>query len=120
MNTSLDSLIRDFHDFFLDRYKQTPGAVPEGALLAFQSLGTILTPSMFILESGEFSPRLATEEFSLRANKTPLLDGSAIEGWSMETVALDEHRRIYLVSRNRRSLTPATKNAEDRRSDSSD
>jgi hypothetical protein len=50
-----------------------------GAFLAFEPIGKSLTPEMFALDTGDFSPLLAIEQFSMLANTLLVLDGTVIE-----------------------------------------
>jgi hypothetical protein len=100
MATDLSQLISDFYSYFLGLYHQTktppasaagpqpaagPAAAPAaasaahpGAFIAFESIGTPMTPEMFKLQSGDFDPGLQLQQFTLRANMIPVIDGSNI------------------------------------------
>src|SRR6266568_9696687 len=106
MSNDVDHLIQEFYDFFINLYHQTTGASPpetastgispQGAFLAFEPIGTGLTPDMFTLQTGDFSPLLATEHFSTLANTLPLLDGTTIKGPSIRSA--DGLYELLLVS----------------------
>jgi hypothetical protein len=53
-------------------------ATPVGAFIAFESIGTPMTPEMFKLQSGDFDPGLVLQQFTLRANTIPVVDGTSI------------------------------------------
>jgi hypothetical protein len=94
MTTDLTQLIQDFCNFFLNLYHQsaappsgtspgdpttTPAAqAPGGAFLAFEPIGSPLTPDMFKLEGGDFDKGLVVEQFSTLANPIPVLQGTSI------------------------------------------
>src|SRR5262249_35754013 len=85
MANDLQQLIQDFNDYFLNLYKSAGEDRTAKAFLAFEPIGTAITPEMFALQSGEFSPTLALEQFSNLANTLPLLDGAKIKAPSMKT-----------------------------------
>jgi hypothetical protein len=101
MATDLSQLITDFYSYFLGLYHQTKtppssagggqpttqpapaaqpvaGAASAGAFIAFESIGTPMTPEMFKLQSGDFDPGLVLQQFTLRANTIPVIDGTSI------------------------------------------
>src|SRR5205814_1539471 len=110
MALDLQPLIDDFHNYFIGLYKQgqapTPSQPPSssqplsptqapspsadqksgGAFLAFECLGTPITPAMFMLKSGELFDGLVVEQFSALANKLPKIDGESISGDGLLTV----------------------------------
>jgi hypothetical protein len=96
MPTDLSQLVADFYDYFLGLYHQKgqsgstqqptgssnpstsqpgTGSTPVRAFLAFENIGTPMTPEMFQLKSGEYDAGLVQQQFSLRANSIPVLDG---------------------------------------------
>jgi len=96
MATDLSQLISDFYSYFIGLYHQArtqpssaAGAPPTtgpagtsaahpGAFIAFENIGTPMTPEMFKLKSGDFDPGLELQQFTLRANMIPVIDGSNI------------------------------------------
>ncbi len=87
MATDLEQLIQKFYDFFLNLYRKSgaSGADSSPAFLAFESIGTAVTPDMFELGTGAFSPQLALEQFTTLANILPVLDGTTITNPSLKT-----------------------------------
>ncbi len=85
MLTDLEQLVKDFYDFFFDLYKNNNDGGSEEAFLAFEPIGTGLSPSMFALNTGQFSPLLAVEQFSSSANQLPILEGKTIKSPSLKT-----------------------------------
>lgn len=87
MATDLDQLMQKFYDYFIDRYRKSgaSGADTSPAFLAFESIGTAVTPDMFELGTGAFSSQLALEQFSTLANTLPVLDGTTITNPSLKT-----------------------------------
>jgi hypothetical protein len=85
VSDSLDRLIQEFYDTFIALYHKTAGPSGGGAFLAFEPIGTALTPDMFDLPPGGFSPLLAAERFSTLANTLPELDGTTITGPSIRS-----------------------------------
>ncbi|MEN3293584.1 MAG: hypothetical protein V7642_2837 [Burkholderiales bacterium] len=85
MSTELEELVEDFYDYFIDLYHQDDAHKDGEAFLAFQALGTAMTPEMFELTTGEFSKQLALEQFSTQANKLPLLEDDTIIGNASRT-----------------------------------
>ena len=89
----IDSLIQDFHDYFVNLYRQAASpqagdaspAAPQ-AFLATEPIGKSLTDAMFVLETGEYSSVVAQEQFSYLANTLPVLDGSTIVTDSISSV----------------------------------
>ncbi|HJS88088.1 MAG TPA: hypothetical protein VJ779_21760 [Acetobacteraceae bacterium] len=100
MALDLTKLVGDFQNYFLSLYHQDkpPAPAPQagtaateaqascGPILAFEGLGTPITPEMFTLKSGELYPGLVVEQFSLLANVLPALQGSSIAGPGLLTV----------------------------------
>ncbi len=83
MSLNLEHLIAEFYDYFLDLYHQTRNgragaAVDEHSFLAFNVIGTPITPEMFKLQDGSFYEPLVTEQFSMLANMLPELEGATI------------------------------------------
>jgi hypothetical protein len=96
MATDLSQLISDFYSYFIGLYHQArtqpssaAGAPPttgpagtsaahSGAFIAFENIVTPMTPEMFKLKSGDFDPGLELQQFTLRANMIPVIDGSNI------------------------------------------
>jgi hypothetical protein len=87
MATDLEQLMQKFYDYFIDRYRKSggSGADTSPAFLAFESIGTAITPDMFELGTGAFSSQLALEQFSTLANILPVLDGTTITNPSLKT-----------------------------------
>jgi hypothetical protein len=85
MSTELEELVEDFYDYFIDLYHQDDAHKDGEAILAFQALGTAITPEMFELSTGEFAEQLAIEQFSTLANKLPMLEDDTIVGHSSRT-----------------------------------
>jgi hypothetical protein len=85
MSDSLDRLIQEFYDTFVALYHTTAGPSAGRAFLAFEPIGTALTPDMFDLPPGGFSPLLAAERFSTLANTLPDLDGTTITAPSIRS-----------------------------------
>ena len=94
MATDLTQLVGEVYDYFLGLYhqsKQKPGtdapdAKASGAFIAFASIGTPMTPEMFKLQSGDFDKGLVTQQFTLRANQIPVLDGASVAAPGLLTV----------------------------------
>ena len=105
MAMDLDQLITDFYNYFLGLYHQAgtpppaqPAITPAAeiasaakpsasrAFLAFESIGTPMTNSMFQLQNGEFDPGLVRQQFTLLANTIPVIDGTSIMAPGLLTV----------------------------------
>jgi hypothetical protein len=90
MTTDLDELIQAFYEYFLGLYHQAATAAPSTgeAFLAFEPIGTAITPAMFQLPTAgqDYSPVLEVEQFSKLANTLPLITGTTIQSPSIWTV----------------------------------
>jgi len=86
MGDDLDQLVQSFKDFFVGLYRANNASGGDRAFLAFEPIGTALTPDMFTLDSGDPSAALAIEQFSSLANTLPVLDGETIKAPSVSTV----------------------------------
>lgn len=100
MATDLTQLANDVFDYFLGLYHQSKEAAPQpaasGVFVAFNAIGTPMTPEMFKLQSGEFDPGLVLQQFTLCANTVPVLNGATIEAPGL--VAFDDGYGIMLDS----------------------
>ena len=90
MAIDLQPLIDQFYDTFLDLYHRQSTGTTEGAsaasgrtaqpFLAFQGIGSAITPEMFRLQDGSASTGLVTEQFSSLANMLVEVNGTTITG----------------------------------------
>jgi hypothetical protein len=71
-------LVEDFYNYFINLYHKAGSHKPGESILAFEAIGSSLTPDMFDLNTGEFSQNLAIEQFSNIANNVPILEGNTI------------------------------------------
>jgi hypothetical protein len=133
MATDLTQLVGEVYDYFLGLYhqsKQKPGtdapdAKASGAFIAFASIGTPMTPEMFKLQSGDFDKGLVTQQFTLRANQIPVLDGASVAAPGLLTVdgaygmmldgALRRERRRHSRMPRQIFLSPAWAGSSTRR-----
>ena len=86
MSTDFQQLVQDFYDYFINLYRNANESAAAETFLAFEPIGTAITPEMFLLRTGEFSSVLALEQFSSLANTLPILDGVTIKAPSIKTV----------------------------------
>lgn len=87
MTTDLTQLVQDFYNYFLNLYHQkaTNAGGAQSAFLAFEAIGTPLTPDMFQLQGGMFDKGLVIEQFSMQANRLPHIEGTTIQTHSLLT-----------------------------------
>jgi hypothetical protein len=99
MSDELEDLVQDFYKYFLDLYHETAdgtSADADGdAFLGFEPIGKSLTPAMFTLNTGDYSPQLAIERFSALANVVPDIDGTSIRGTIMN---VDEQYEMLITA----------------------
>jgi hypothetical protein len=86
MSTELEDLVEEFYNYFINLYRKDDAPKTGEGILAFEAIGTAITPEMFELTTGEFAQQLAVEQFSSLANQLPILDGNTIVGNSIKTV----------------------------------
>jgi hypothetical protein len=97
MDTDLEDLVHQFYNFFLTLYNQTAssGPVSGKAFIAFEPIGTAITPETFQNKDGAFLENLELEQFSSLANTVPMLTGSTIVAPSLYT--FDDAYEIMLL-----------------------
>lgn len=97
MDTDLEDLVHQFYNYFLTLYNQTAdhGPTPGNAFIAFEPIGTAITPETFQTKDGAFLPNLELEQFSSLANTVPMLNGSTIVAPSLYT--FDDAYEILLL-----------------------
>ena len=78
---SVNNLMQNVFDYFLSLYHQDSDTPTGNSILAFQPIGTHITPKMFKLHSTDpsFSTNLAIEQFSSLTNVVPEISADVFE-----------------------------------------
>jgi hypothetical protein len=73
MSADITTLMQQVYDYFLGLFQQRSSSTPGSTFLAFEPIGTPITPDMFKLHSTDttYSPALAVEQFSSLVNTIP-------------------------------------------------
>jgi len=73
MSADITTLMQQVYDYFLGLFQQRSGSTPGSTFLAFEPIGTSITPDMFKLHATDttYSPTLAVEQFSSLVNTIP-------------------------------------------------
>ena len=78
---SIENLMQNVFDYFLSLYHQSSGTPVGNSILAFQPIGTHITPNMFKLKPTDtaFSANLAVEQFSSLTNVVPQISADTFQ-----------------------------------------
>ncbi|MEH2419990.1 MAG: hypothetical protein V7K48_03295 [Nostoc sp.] len=77
----IENLMQNVFDYFLSLYHQNSGTPTGDSILAFQPIGTHITPNMFKLNptATTFSANLAVEQFSSLTNVVPAISADTFQ-----------------------------------------
>src|SRR5450759_2013587 len=81
MSADVTTLMQQVYDYFLGLFQQRSGSTPGSTFLAFEPIGTPITPDMFKLHSTDttYSPTLAVEQFSSLVNTIPDINADVFQ-----------------------------------------
>lgn len=79
--SAINNLMQNVFGYFLSLYHQSSGTPSGNSILAFQPIGTHITPKMFKLKSTDTAPseNLAVEQFSSLTNIVPTISGDTFQ-----------------------------------------